>query len=129
MAASSSRGLFFKENPTTVAFEKTGNGTAQIKAGTIVDVGGTTVTFTTEAKVVVMPANHKSFVGQRPSAFQHAAHEIFLLNDLDGDGFITREEWLGTDAVFDALDTDHDGRLHLEDVRGGLGAALAVSSS
>ena len=63
------------------------------------------------------------------SAFQHAAHEIFLLNDLDGDGFITREEWLGTDAVFDALDTDHDGRLHLEDVRGGLGAALAVSSS
>ena len=25
------------------------------------------------------------------------------------DGFITREEWLGTDAVFDALDVDHDG--------------------
>ena len=45
------------------------------------------------------------------SAFQHAAQEIFLLNDLDGDGCITREEWLGSDAVFDALDTDHDGRL------------------
>jgi transaldolase len=62
-------------------------------------------------------------------AFQHAAHEIFLLNDLDGDGCITREEWLGSDAVFDALDTDHDGRLMPADVRGGLGAALAISGS
>ena len=62
-------------------------------------------------------------------AFQHAAHEIFLLNDLDGDGCITREEWLGSDAVFDALDTDHDGRLTPADVRGGLGAALAISGS
>ena len=62
------------------------------------------------------------------NAFQHAAHEIFLLNDLDGDGCITREEWLGSDAVFDALDTDHDGRLLPADVRGGLGAALAISA-
>ena len=62
------------------------------------------------------------------SAFQHAAQEIFLLNDLDGDGCITREEWLGSDAVFDALDTDHDGRLLPADVRGGLGAALAISA-
>ncbi|MBV2350517.1 transaldolase [Synechococcus sp. HK05] len=62
-------------------------------------------------------------------AFQHAAQEIFLLNDLDGDGCITREEWLGSDAVFDALDTDHDGRLMPSDVRGGLGAALAISGS
>jgi transaldolase len=61
-------------------------------------------------------------------AFQHAAQEIFLLNDLDGDGCITREEWLGSDAVFDALDTDHDGRLLPADVRGGLGAALAISA-
>ena len=63
------------------------------------------------------------------SAFQHAAQEIFLLNDLDGDGCITREEWLGTDAVFDALDTDHDGRLLPADVRGGLGATLVLSGS
>lgn len=61
------------------------------------------------------------------AAFTHAVHEIFLLNDLDGDGCITREEWLGSDAVFDALDTDKDGRLAPEDVRGGLGAALSVS--
>jgi transaldolase len=60
------------------------------------------------------------------AAFTHAVHEIFLLNDLDGDGCITREEWLGSDAVFDALDTDKDGRLAPEDVRGGLGAALSL---
>jgi transaldolase len=63
------------------------------------------------------------------AAFAHAAQEIFLLNDMDGDGCITREEWLGSDAVFDALDTDHDGRLAPEDVRGGLGAPLALSLS
>jgi transaldolase len=62
------------------------------------------------------------------AAFTHAVHEIFLLNDLDGDGCITREEWLGSDAVFDALDTDKDGRLAPEDVRGGLGAPLAIRS-
>ena len=61
------------------------------------------------------------------AAFTHAVHEIFLLNDLDGDGCITREEWLGSDAVFDALDTDKDGRLAPADVRGGLGAPLAIS--
>ena len=63
------------------------------------------------------------------NAFQHAAHEIFLLNDLDGDGCITREEWLGSDAVFDALDTDHDGRLLPADVRGGLGATLVLAGA
>jgi transaldolase len=61
------------------------------------------------------------------AAFGHAVHEIFLLNDLDGDGCITREEWLGSDAVFAALDTDNDGRLVPEDVQGGLGAPLAIS--
>ena len=61
------------------------------------------------------------------AAFSHAVHEIFLLNDLDGDGCITREEWLGSDAVFDALDTDKDGRLAPDDVRGGLGAPLAIT--
>jgi len=61
------------------------------------------------------------------AAFNHAVHEIFLLNDLDGDGCITREEWLGSDAVFDALDTDKDGRLVPADVRGGLGAPLALT--
>jgi transaldolase len=62
------------------------------------------------------------------AAFSHAVHEIFLLNDLDGDGCITREEWLGSDAVFDALDTDNDGRLVPADVRGGLGAPLVLTT-
>ena len=29
---------------------------------------------------------------------------------------------------FDALDTDHDGRLLPNDIRGGLGAALALNT-
>jgi transaldolase len=70
---------------------------------------------------------HRLAVLEGGAAFTHAVHEIFLLNDLDGDGCITREEWLGSDAVFDALDTDKDGRLAPEDVRGGLGAPLAIS--
>jgi transaldolase len=70
---------------------------------------------------------HRLAVLEGGAAFSHAVHEIFLLNDLDGDGCITREEWLGSDAVFDALDTDKDGRLAPDDVQGGLGAALAIS--
>ena len=62
------------------------------------------------------------------SAFGHAVQEIFLLNDFNGDGCITRDEWLGSDAVFDALDQDHDGRLTPDDVRLGFGAALALST-
>jgi transaldolase len=69
---------------------------------------------------------HRLAALEGKAAFTHAVHEIFLLNDLDGDGCITREEWLGSDAVFDALDTDKDGRLAPDDVRGGLGAALSV---
>ena len=52
-----------------------------------------------------------------------------MLNDLDGDGCVTREEWLGSDAVFDALDHDHDGRLLHDDVMRGLGSALALSKA
>tara|TARA_Y100001968_G_C19451722_1_gene769143 strand:+ start:4827 stop:6002 length:1176 start_codon:yes stop_codon:yes gene_type:complete len=72
---------------------------------------------------------HRLAVIEGNDAFSHVAHEIFMLNDLDGDGSITREEWLGSDAVFDALDNDHDGRLIQEDLLAGLGAALAVGSS
>ncbi len=35
------------------------------------------------------------------SAFSHAVQEIFMLNDFNGDGCITRDEWLGSDAVFE----------------------------
>ena len=49
------RGLFFKPDTTSVAFTKTGAGTLSVKAGTIVDVLGTSVTFAT-ATAIVMPA-------------------------------------------------------------------------
>ena len=44
-----------------------------------------------------------------------------MLNDMNGDGSITRDEWLGSDAVFDALDQDHDGLISQADVRKALG--------
>jgi transaldolase len=46
---------------------------------------------------------------------------------LDSDGFITREEWLGTDAVFDALDINHDGKITPADMGVGLGAAFHLA--
>ncbi|MGB3494818.1 MAG: transaldolase [Elainellaceae cyanobacterium] len=57
----------------------------------------------------------------------HAAHDVFLVYDLDGDGFITREEWMGTDAVFDALDIDKDGKISPEEMAAGLGAGVQGS--
>ncbi|MDP1530307.1 MAG: hypothetical protein Q8M05_13075 [Rhodoferax sp.] len=48
-------GLFKKDDPTTVAFTKLTAGTAEIKAGTIVDVDGTTISFAT-ATAITMPA-------------------------------------------------------------------------
>ncbi|PSB26951.1 transaldolase [Stenomitos frigidus] len=57
----------------------------------------------------------------------HAAEDIFHTYDLDGDGFITREEWLGTDAVFDALDINHDGKITPAEMGAGLGAAFHLA--
>ncbi|MGF1498983.1 MAG: transaldolase [Elainellaceae cyanobacterium] len=57
----------------------------------------------------------------------NAAHDVFVVYDLDGDGFITREEWMGTDLVFDALDKDHDGKISPEEMALGLGAAVQMS--
>ena len=82
--------------------------------------------FTKAIETLEAQLAHRMAILEGGAAFAHAAQEIFLLNDLDGDGCISREEWLGSDAVFDALDSDHDGKLHPEDVRAGLGAALAA---
>lgn len=59
----------------------------------------------------------------------HAAEDIFHVYDLDGDGFITREEWMGTDAVFDALDVNRDGKITAEEMGAGLGAVLQVAQA
>lgn len=48
------QGLFYKTDPAAVAFTKTGAGTAEIKAGSIIEVSGALVTFST-ATAITMP--------------------------------------------------------------------------
>lgn len=54
---------------------------------------------------------------------QDLAENLFGIYDLDGDGAITREEWAGSSAVFDALDKNGDGRITPEELAAGIGAA------
>jgi transaldolase len=59
----------------------------------------------------------------------HATEEIFHVYDMNGDGYITRDEWMGTDAVFDALDRDCDGKISPEEMGAGLGAVLQLAKA
>ena len=56
-----------------------------------------------------------------------SAREFFAAYDLDGDGFITREEWSGSLAVFIALDVDGDGKITPEEMGAGLGGAFMLT--
>jgi transaldolase len=58
-----------------------------------------------------------------------AAHEFFKVYDLDGDGFITREEWGGSASVFAALDVNNDGRISPEEMAAGLGGAFHLKTA
>ncbi len=59
---------------------------------------------------------------------QCTVEDVFYAYDLDGDGFITREEWTGIDAVFDALDVDHDGKITPAEMAAGLGSPFRVAT-
>ena len=56
------------------------------------------------------------------------AREFFRIYDLDGDGFITREEWGGSAAVFAALDVNGDGQITPEEMAAGLGGAFLLET-
>ncbi|HEX3478241.1 MAG TPA: transaldolase [Kofleriaceae bacterium] len=75
----------------------------------------------------------EKLLGERYRAIQgkcragDAAREFFRAYDLDGDGFITREEWAGSLAVFLALDVDADGKITPEEMAAGLGGAFVLA--
>jgi transaldolase len=74
----------------------------------------------------------ETLLGERYEALQgkgatgDLARQFFREYDLDGDGLITREEWAGSDLVFDAFDKDGDGVITPEEMAAGLGAAFVL---
>ncbi len=63
------------------------------------------------------------------TAMAKSTTQLFSLYDLNGDGIISREEWLGADAIFDAMDSDHDGLISLHELQQGLGAVIHLAAS
>lgn len=56
----------------------------------------------------------------------YVVEDIFYIYDLDGDGFIICEEWVGIDVVFDVLDINKDGKIFLEEMVFGLGVVFEL---
>jgi len=73
----------------------------------------------------LLEERHEALRGKKKVG--QAAHDFFKIYDLDGDGFITREEWGGSTAVFAALDLDGDGRVSPEELGAGLGGAFVLA--
>ena len=72
----------------------------------------------------LLAERHKSMHGK--AKVGQAARDFFKVYDLDGDGFVTREEWGGAAAVFAALDIDGDGKISPEEMAAGLGGAFVL---
>jgi transaldolase len=64
---------------------------------------------------------------RQDAAAMGSATALFKVWDYDGDGFVDREEWGGTEEVFNALDRNRDGRISLEEMAMGLGAPYKPS--
>jgi transaldolase len=65
---------------------------------------------------------------RQDEAAERSTIALFRTWDYDGDGYIDREEWSGTDEVFNALDRDNNGRISLEEMAKGLGAPYKPES-
>jgi transaldolase len=72
----------------------------------------------------LLTERYKAMLGKGKAG--KAARDFFKVYDYDGDGFVKREEWSGADAVFDAIDTDADGRITIDELAAGVGAAFAL---
>jgi len=73
----------------------------------------------------LLTERHRAIQGK--ARVGQTAHEFFKAYDLDGDGFITREEWAGSLAVFLALDVDADGKITPAEMAAGLGGAFVLA--
>ncbi len=77
-----------------------------------------------EAAEVLLRERYEALQGSGEAG--RLAREFFGIYDLDEDGSITREEWGGSRAVFEALDVDGDGRVTPEELAAGLRGAFAL---
>jgi len=58
-------------------------------------------------------------VSAKSAASKAKLARLFTACDLDNDGFVTEEDWMGPPAVFAALDTDRDGIIAKHEVMAG----------